>query len=695
MMTRAVFALALLAPATIAGQDPRQGAPRPARPELLPITRPVLPTAVGPNRLDVDVPLLAGGATFSVSRTGASEYAVATGGLSDLRFYERSGREVPYLLVDAPTTEPRWSGSVLLPVARTDTTSGFEADLSELRTVDRVRVDLPSAPYLKRVRLEGSGDRQRWTLLVDEGTLFDLPAERLRQTVLEFAPGDYRYLRIIWDDKSSGRVPLPDAVFARNVTPRAAAPTLRAPLAFERRTSEPRVSRYRLRLPGARLPIVALELTVGGGNVLRAARVTEQRLAGGQLTPFPLGTATLRRAVRGDVAASSLRIPIAQPNESVLDLVVDDGDNPPLEITGVTAEFAALPYIYFEASTVEPLIARYGGERIAPPSYDLEALRERVATIEQARAGWGAPLAAPAAAVASVEIPAMRGGPLDVTPFRYQRSIPEGPNGLTAVALDAAVLAHSSFDDLRIATGDGLQVPYLYETLDEPLTLNLGQLEPASRLPSTADRRSRYAVTLPFPSLPMPRLVLTTSARVFQRRVSIEIPRPAGAGQREPWLQEVHSVSWTHADPDTPAPPLSINLARLDVTDIVVAVDEGDNSPLPLGTASLLLPAYRVRFVRTGPEPLTLVYGQPRLGRPFYDIALLAPRLLGAPATELSVGPERGVEAPKPNALPKTLFWVMLGVAVAAMLALIARLVVKGGPSNPDPIVAEAEKTAA
>ena len=55
--------------------------------------------------------------------------------------------------------------------------------------VDVVRVEGLPAPFLKRLTLEGSGDRERWTLLVAEGTLFDLPDEGLRQTDCVFTPG--------------------------------------------------------------------------------------------------------------------------------------------------------------------------------------------------------------------------------------------------------------------------------------------------------------------------------------------------------------------------------------------------------------------------------------------------------------------------------------------------------------------------
>ena len=81
---------------------------------------------------------------------------------------------------------PRANGDRVLPVAAVETetekTSGFEADLGRLLIIDRFRVDGIPPPFLKRIRLEGSGDRDRWTLLVGEGTVFDLRIASLRRT---------------------------------------------------------------------------------------------------------------------------------------------------------------------------------------------------------------------------------------------------------------------------------------------------------------------------------------------------------------------------------------------------------------------------------------------------------------------------------------------------------------------------------
>ena len=77
--------------------------------------------------------------------------------------------------------------------------------------------------------------------------------------------------------------------------------------------------------------------------MLRDASAYEARLAGVEAAPVLLGSATLRRVVQGSLVAASLRVPITPPLEAQIDLVVDDGDNPPLDVRGVQAIFDDLP----------------------------------------------------------------------------------------------------------------------------------------------------------------------------------------------------------------------------------------------------------------------------------------------------------------------------------------------------------------
>jgi hypothetical protein len=547
-----------------------------------------------------------------------------------------------------------------------------------------LRVEGLPVPFLKPFALEGSGDREHWTLLVPDGTLFDLPVERLRQVTIPFQPGAYRYLRVTWDDTHSGRVPSPRSVFARRSASGAPRPALSAELAFERRASEPGRSRYRVRLPRARLPIVALALDVGGGHVFRTVVVTESRLSGIEAVPAEIGRATIARLTRSGTTAVQTRIPIAPPREPELDLVIDDGNNPRLELKGVVAEFAEMPWIYFEAPSA-PVVARYGDPRAAAPSYDLEAARGSIRIAEVPEAKWGEPheMAAPSSPATPAVMPET-GAPIDPAGFRFQRTLPEGPGGLTVLTLDAAMLANSRgpearFADVRLVDASGRQVPYVIERREEPQTIDL-ELKPfapkAHDLRSEAGRqRSAYVLRLPYPSLPSLRLVLETSARVFTRSVQVGVERPPDRRRRDTWFDVKAAMRWQHADEGTAAPALTLAVGLSEDADLVIVVDEGDNRPLPIVAVRALLPTYRLRFYRPAGS-LRVVYGRDDLPIPQYDLALLAPQVMGAEAHEIAAASET---APTSGAtvelLSPRVFWIGLGIAVVALLGIIAKLV--------------------
>ncbi|HSC29591.1 MAG TPA: DUF3999 family protein [Vicinamibacterales bacterium] len=647
--------------------------------------RPATIAAPGPQRLRVDAALLSGGAPFRVvSRGGAP---LAEGGLSDLRFFDRDGRPVDYLLVHPPPSEPAWASGVPLHVAETKTASGFEADFGSARSIDRIRVEGIPAPFLKRLTLEGSGDRTRWTMLAEQGTLFDLPAEGLRQLELGFAPGSYRYVRVTWDDTNSGRMPMPGAVLARQAS---AAQTLPQPLhevPFEPRPSSPGASRYRIRLPASRLPVVALDLDVASGHVFRRATVFESRFAGTEASPVDLGSATLTRVVREGVEAAALRVPIAPPEEAELDLVIEDGQNQPLEVRRVSLVFAELPWIYFEPAG--PLTARYGNRTLARPAFDLEAVRASVDVTKLPDASWGEPRPLMAAEAHPASQSLQPGGVIDRAAFRHRRPIPSRPPGLVALPLDAGVLAHSGgpglrFEDVRVLDGAGRQIPYLIERRDEPLTLDVpftptGAPDTGAS-PAPGRQQSSYRLTLPYANLTSGTLVLQTSARVFQRSVRVGVDRPPDRRHREEWLDVRASGSWKHVDEETSAAPLMLRLDASQDRELRLIVDEGDNAPLPITSARLLLPSYRLRFHHPGEGPLELAYGRSDLRPPQYDLALLAQHVMGAVATEAVAETEQpGIPAADTAFISRRTFWLLLVTAVVALLLLIARLLRGGG----------------
>jgi hypothetical protein len=214
--------------------------------------------------------------------------------------------------------------------------------------------------------------------------------------------------------------------------------------------------------------------------------------------------------------------------------------------------------------------------------------------------------------------------------------------GLVSLALDADAAAHG-LDDIRIVDAHDDQVPYIVDALTTPVVVPL-KVPPRTRDGST----SVYRFALPYSG----KLELTTSARVFERNVTLQRRR----------------MSWESADPDKPAPPIVLDCRA---TEVDVSIDDGDNAPLPITSAKLLLPGYALRFTAPG-GPLTLLYGA-SIAAPHYDIALISSRLLAQPARELTLPPFARNE---PH-VEKRVFWIAIVAAVAVLLAILGRLLIR------------------
>ena len=613
------------------------------------VNRPIVPAHAGPNRIDPDVELL----------------AHARPDLGDLRLFDGEGHEVPYLVIPPASREPRWTDGRVLPVARTKTTSGFELDLGSARTIDRIRIDGITTPFLKRAQLEGSGDRAHWTMLAPDATLFDLPDEKLRNIEVAFEPGDYRYLRVTWNDRNSAVVANVGAVSARLHDADTPPEPMRVPLTFRRISSEPQKSRYHITLPGSQLPIDAVEAAVTNGEVFRAAEVFQPCLCNGRIIPQLLGTSTLKRAERFGGVAADMAVKIERPSGVDLELVVDDGNNPPLALTSIDAKLAPLPWIWFESADGEPVTARYGDPQLTAPRYDVEASRSTIAKSAPPVARWdGTSRPASNASVETTTMAAFRGAAVDRDDFRYVRAIPATPVGPARLVLNADVLSRSrNIADVRIVDAQNQQIPYIAEYPASPLTIALKVPERAAD-----GKSSRYTFALPYDTLPEgSRIVFTTSAHVFERSVTLRRAADERHGRES---SIIDSATWSSSQPDLAPPPLVFGLQR--AKDVELVIDEGDNAPLPVTSAVIELPAVALRFYNPG-GALTLLYGNAQASAPQYDLALLAPRVLGEPARDVTLGAMSAV-APDEAALDKKIFWGALALATLILLAILARL---------------------
>jgi hypothetical protein len=185
-----------------------------------------------------------------------------------------------------------------------------------------------------------------------------------------------------------------------------------------------------------------------------------------------------------------------------------------------------------------------------------------------------------------------------------------------------------------------------------------------------------YRVAYPVAGLPATRLVLTTSARVFRRAVTLGQEREPDRRRRDRWFDLVATAQWVHADQDRPAMPLTLSVPPLQNRPLLIVIDEGDNTALPITGAQVLLPSFRLRLFRENGMALRVAYGRKDLARPQYDLALLAPQVLGTPAVDVSLQPESpaGPRSTTSAVVSPRLFWAALAIAVVVLLGLIARL---------------------
>lgn len=258
------------------------------------------------------------------------------------------------------------------------------------------------------------------------------------------------------------------------------------------------------------------------------------------------------------------------------------------------------------------------------------------------------------------------GAPIDREQYRFSRRIPDAPRGPAVLLLDQHALARSNRRDVRIANGDGRQVPYLLETRAESLALKLAV--PERRSEGTT---SVYRFELPYNNLPLQALVLTTSARVFEREVQV---RRAGRNQRRRAGEIIASTQWRSVESGGVQRSLRLDLPHRAPRAIEVVIDEGDNAPLPLASAKILMPLRALRFEHPG-TPLFLLYGNRKATAPRYDLTLLEPHLSRAPARELTLPPLRAASDADDDGEGKRLFWIGIVIAGVVLIAMLLRLV--------------------
>ena len=402
-----------------AAQEPRSRFERPSRRRR-----------AAPSRLAVDVTLLAGGRAVPrdpARRDGRSPKAACTTFGCSMR---PAGR-VPYLLVQR-RSEPGWRDRPDPAYRRDQDHQRIRGRLrGSRRDRPRASVDGISAPFLKRLTLEGSGDRARWTLLQSEGhAVRSAGRADLEPRICRSRRARYRYVRVTWNDANSGRVPLPARVWRASD---GCASGRSRDVDRPRRSSGARVSRAAAGI-GFRCRRAAADRRAGSSTSRPAtcfaqASVSESRFAGTEAAPVVLGSGTLVRVLRAGASAESLRVTIAPPAEAELDLIVEDGNNPPLDLRKVSARLRRAALDLFRGARRQPSSRAMAIAWRRAPTYDLEAARAVDRSRPHTEARWVLRALRRLPARPSGPAPPISAGAALEGDFRYPRPVAGADHG--------------------------------------------------------------------------------------------------------------------------------------------------------------------------------------------------------------------------------------------------------------------------
>ena len=140
---------------------------------------------------------------------------------------------------------------------------------------------------------------------------------------------------------------------------------------------QPRLSRWTIRLPQARLPITKLSCETKATLFQREARVFEEVAdSRGERYPRALGNASWIRRPENKSGRFSMTLN-TPPQTEMLFLQIDNGDNPALDLEKFQA-FLPVTRLLFKSPPGEIVTLCYGNANATAPSYDLDLVAPQI-----------------------------------------------------------------------------------------------------------------------------------------------------------------------------------------------------------------------------------------------------------------------------------------------------------------------------
>ena len=325
-----------------------------------------------------------------------------------------------------------------------------------------------------------------------------------------------------------------------------------------------------------------------------------------------LGSGGLVRVAGVDIP--DLRVVrLADGGNDVIEVVIEDGDSPPLADVTVSAA-TRVPALLFDAGRAQDL--RWGGHRARAPRYDLMSadLASLVRDRELVVATLGPIVPNPDHDDTPALSFAMRAGQT-VERSRSTHVAPltviETHDGLSRFAVTPAMWAAAREDlaDLRVVDGEARQWPYVL-TMAPPNDELEATVAPA--VPGEVAHHSRHVITLPVATMSPLLVRIELPPQLVARLVTVR-------GLTERGEEHDLGVANFLSSADAPA-RLELSLFGERVTSLWLDVDDGDEAPLAIERVTIVQAGHEVQLVAPAGE-YTVLVGDLDATAPTYDVA--------------------------------------------------------------------------
>ena len=356
-------------------------------------------------------------------------YDATQHGLGDIRVFDNTGLETPYLLervVESKQESVRRTESIrVVALEEKEDTIEVRLQLGEnARPIRGLSIKTPLRDFVRKVQVFGSADGQEWTSLVKDGGIYDYSRYiDVRQLEIPLPENTFRTFNLVIDNVTDVKE-FPFKELARTFrgdeeTKRVERTTVeRRPLRIDRifgwyevaqeRSAVAKVTNYPVAAPivtqdsekkqtlvtiaTRREPLTSFTLHTADRNFFRRATVEVQ-------TPRPrhqlgesrdtmectaVGSATIFNLNFRTVQRQELKLPFSEQRQPTYRIVIENQDNPPIAISGVTAEGPQYRVLYLAKPGANYRVV-YGSSQAAAPRYDsitvLSAVRENNAVV--------------------------------------------------------------------------------------------------------------------------------------------------------------------------------------------------------------------------------------------------------------------------------------------------------------------------